>query len=435
MSWSYPQALQYLYGLQRHGIKPGLGTISALLARLHDPHQRYRILHIGGTNGKGSVAAMTATILQAANMRVGLYTSPHLNDFRERIRVKQNPIPPERVATLAEQIRMVLSPSLSPTFFEFTTAMAFQHFAEETVDVAVVEVGMGGRFDATNVCNPVGAAITNVALDHEAYLGTTLTAIAREKAGIIKRQVPVVIGPMPHEARRVIEDYATAQRAPLYRYGREFHVSLSPENGLDTFDYQGIRDIYPHLTCALAGRHQLLNAGCAIALLEVSGLLDQGSREAAVRTGLATVKWEGRLETVEVAPRLLLDGAHNPAAAAELAPYLQQLQTRARGGKTLVLVGMMRDKDIQGFLSHLLSVGDVFIFTQINHPRAASVQELHARLCDETKPAYLCPAPGDALSLARRLAAPQDVICVTGSLFLVGYVKRLLCGQEHLFPQ
>ena len=214
---TYSSAVAYLYRLQKHGIKLGLETMTALMVRLGMPQARYRTLHIAGTNGKGSTAAMAAAVLQAAGYRVGLYTSPHLVEFRERIRVNGEMIAESQVAQLTEQLQTLCQPDLSPTFFEYTTAMAFQHFADSGVDVAVLEVGLGGRFDATNVVTPMACAVTTISLDHQEYLGTTLSSIAFEKAGIIKPGVPVVLGRLEDDAWRTIEQVARERQAPVFR--------------------------------------------------------------------------------------------------------------------------------------------------------------------------------------------------------------------------
>lgn len=224
---TYVSAVAYLYRLQKHGIKLGLETMTALMGRLGMPQARYRTLHIAGTNGKGSTAAMVASVLQAAGYRVGLYTSPHLVEFRERIRVNGEMIAESQVAQLTEQLQSLCLPDLSPTFFEYTTAMALQHFAEARVDVAVLEVGLGGRFDATNVVTPMACAVTTIALDHQDYLGTTLSSIAFEKAGIIKPGVPVVLGRLGEEARRTIEQVALERQASVRRLDEDFHIAGS----------------------------------------------------------------------------------------------------------------------------------------------------------------------------------------------------------------
>jgi dihydrofolate synthase/folylpolyglutamate synthase len=422
---SYLQSVEFLYGLQKHGIKPGLEVITVLLDRLGHPERRYRSLHIGGTNGKGSTAAMTAVVLQAAGYRVGLYTSPHLMDFRERIQVNGKVISEERMADLTDCVRSAAGEPREPTFFEFTTAMAFQQFADAGIDVAVVEVGLGGRFDATNVLMPAAAAITNVALDHQDYLGETIGEIAYEKAGIIKPGVPVVVGRVSSEAAAVLSRVAGERGAPLSRLHGDFKVSgKSPAR----FRYVGLKESYEELACPLDGRHQLDNAACALALLEAVSERGLPVSEGAVREGLRTVRWEGRLETVESRPTLVLDGAHNPDAAAVVAIYLDDFRRQHSGSRVILVLGMMQDKDREGFLDHLLPHADEVIVTQAHIPRSATVQELEAPLRARGRTASMVSDPADAISLARRMAAPDDLILVTGSLMLVGETKAILLG-------
>lgn len=421
---SYLASLDRLYGLQKHGIKPGLGTIREILDRLGRPQDAYPVLHIGGTNGKGSTAAMAAAVLQAAGHRVGLYTSPHLVDFRERIRVDGVAIGEETVAALTETVGRVADGGPEPTFFEFTTAMAFQHFAERRVEVAVIEVGMGGRFDATNVVTPLVSVVTNVALDHQEFLGHDVASIAAEKAGIIKRGVPVVVGRLVPEAGEVLRAAARAAGSPLFAWGQDFATSGDTLTG---FDYRGLRRAWPGLTCPLAGAHQLENAACALAALEAaSERLDLP--DAAVLTGLPQTAWEGRLEVADRKPLLLLDGAHNPAAGEALAAYLTAWRRAHPDGRVVLVLGMMRDKDCRAFLGLLRPLADRLILTEAQIARAAPVGELAACLQGEGPPPELEPLPANAVARARQLASPQDLICVTGSLMLVGDVKAHLRG-------
>ena len=422
---TYSETVRFLYGLQQHGIKLGLETIRALLTRVGEPQRRYSVLHIGGTNGKGSTAAMVASISQAAGHRVGLYTSPHLIDFRERIRVNGVMIPESRVSELVGALRVAAAPDLAPTFFEFTTALAFQYFAECHVDVAVLEVGLGGRFDATNVVDPLATAITTIGLDHEAYLGSTLEAIAGEKSGIIKPMAPVVIGRIDASARRVIEERAVAQMAPVYALDREFRCG-----GTSTADchYAGMGARYDHLSCPLQGRFQLDNIACALALIEVAQERGLACSEAAVRNGLQHVDWEGRLEIVGEAPAVLLDGAHNPAAAVVLADYLAEWRRTRPTARIHLVVGMMRDKRPREFLAPLLPLIDSVILTQADLPRAFAGPELREQVRDCVSAVQVAATPADALAWAKRSAAPSDLICVTGSLMLVGEIKALLRG-------
>ncbi len=424
---TYPSVVQFLYGLQQHGIKLGLDTIRTLLGRVGDPHRRYPVLHIGGTNGKGSTAAMAASVLQASGHRVGLYTSPHLIDFRERIRVNGEMIPESRVIHGVDTLRAASAPDLAPTFFEFTTALAFHHFSECQVDVAVLEVGLGGRFDATNVVDPLATAITTIGLDHEAYLGSTIEAIAMEKAGIIKPRVPVVLGRIGEPASRVIEDRAVAVGAPVFRLDRDFRSEgASPAD----CHYTGFALRAKHLRCPLQGQFQLDNLACSLALIELARERGIAVSETAVRAGLQQVAWEGRLEIVGQAPTVMVDGAHNPAAATVLAEYLAEWRRARPAARIHLIVGMMRDKHPREFLAPLLPVADALILTQADLPRAATGAELRLLLERDAPFAQVATTPSDALAMARHAAAASDLICVTGSLMLVGEIKALLRGDS-----
>lgn len=428
---TYSSAIAYLYGLQKHGIKLGLDTMQALMARLDRPERRFRSLHIGGTNGKGSTAAMAAAVLRAAGLRVGLYTSPHLVEFRERIRVNGDMISEQQVATLAEQVQAIAAPGLDPTFFEATTAMAFLHFAAMQVDVAVLEVGLGGRFDATNVVMPEACAITTIGLDHQEYLGRTEDAIAFEKAGIIKSGVPVIIGRMGSSALAVIHRIAGERNAPVWQLGRDFSA-----DGEETerFTYRGRRVIVRGLSCRLPGRHQLDNAACALALVEATAASLGPVRESAIREGLASVQWEGRLEVVERHPTVVLDGAHNPAAALVLAEYLAGFRARHPDARLILVLGMMRDKDHRAFVAPLEPLVSEVVLTQAALARSVPIRELRACLADWRQPVHEEPVPAEALALAKRRATDRDLVCVTGSLMLLGDIKAALrgCGLSPL---
>ncbi|KXJ99248.1 MAG: bifunctional folylpolyglutamate synthase/dihydrofolate synthase [Nitrospira sp. OLB3] len=324
-----------------------------------------------------------------------------------------------------EALRAASAPDLAPTFFEFTTALAFLYFAEEQVDVAVLEVGLGGRFDATNVVEPLATAITTIGLDHEAYLGSTFEAIAFEKAGIMKPAIPVVIGRIGGPARQVIEAEASARRAPLVALDRDFRYQ-----GRSTTDcaYLGMAHRYEHLSCPLRGRFQLDNLACALALIELVGDRELVVSEHAVRQGVRQVAWEGRLEVVGEASTILLDGAHNPAASAVLADYLAEYRQARPGIRVCLVFGMMRDKHPREFLAPLLPLVDRIILTQADLPRAISGSELHALLREYCPTAQVAATPADACVLAKRWAGPSDLICVTGSLMLVGDIKAHLRG-------
>jgi len=426
---TYPETLDYLFSLHRFGIKLGLESITDILDRLDNPQRRYATLHVGGTNGKGSSSAMVASILQANGYRVGLYTSPHLIDFRERIRVQGADISEEAVCGLIEQIRRTANPLTALTFFEFTTALAFLHFRNQHVDIAVVEVGMGGRFDATNVLNPMGALITGIGFDHEAYLGDSLQMIAQEKAGIITQQVPVVLGPMPEDLIRIFETQARKWQAPCFRMGQEFSFL---ETSATTFTYQGPRWTIPGLQTNLLGRHQMVNATNALAVLETAVDGTFPISQAAIRTGLQDVRWRGRLEVVYRDPLMLVDGAHNLAGAHVLFDFLHSQIHDGGGRKLILVVGMMRDKNLQGFLRVFFPLVDRLILTQPRMERAASVDELKQAVDREDVIPCLLADSWEAVCRAKDIANPSDVICVTGSLFLVGEVLNRLTQLD--FP-
>ena len=409
----YSLTLDYLFSLHRFGIKLGLEAITDLLKRLGDPQRQFATLHIGGTNGKGSSAAMTAAILMKAGYRVGLYTSPHLVDFRERIQVQGTMISPDQVCDLTDRIRRLSPPDSSITFFEFTTAMG------------VIEVGMGGRFDATNVLSPLGVLITTVAFDHEMYLGNTLEAIAYEKAGILKFQIPLALGPMPPEAEQVVCEAAGALQVPCMKFGEGYR--MIPEEG-GGFHYLGTRWSLSGLRTNLLGRHQLTNAANALALLEAASSAHLQVPESAIRTGLQQVKWPGRLEILGRDPLIIVDGAHNPSGATVLFDFLESQLHDVPGRKLILVVGMMADKNHQGFLRVFQPVVDYLILTQPNMARAAPPETLAAVLEVEEQPPLLISNPKEALDRARSLAGPADLICVTGSLFLVGEIA------ESCFP-
>ncbi len=427
MVCSYEATRRRLYALQRFGVRLGLETVSALLLEWGNPQRRFPALHVAGTNGKGSVAAMMASILQVAGVRVGLYTSPHLIDFRERIQVQGVSIPEACVVDLFARLQTLPSFALSPTFFEATTVMAFQYFAEEQIDLAVVEVGMGGRFDATNVCRAIGTVITNVTLDHERYLGSSLAAIAFEKAGIMKHRVPVVIGPVASSVDRVLREQAQDRQAPMRIFGHEFR-SVAHASG--AFDFLGMSGDYRNLCCALEGAHQIVNAGCALAVLE-SGVIPHTISESAIRQGLERVAWPGRLERLGSHPLVLCDGAHNPAAAECLKIYVQRRMSEYGKRRLILVVGMMQDKNHAVFLRTLVPLADAVILTQVDSPRSAAVSVLKQALPAMHVPLYERDSPQMAMGLAMDLGGENDLVCLTGSLLLVGCVKSFLAGKKY----
>ncbi|MEW6325137.1 MAG: folylpolyglutamate synthase/dihydrofolate synthase family protein [Nitrospirota bacterium] len=442
---SHEEALRWLARCDHSVIRPGLERIERILHAWGEPQARLSAVHLAGTNGKGSTAAMTAAILRAAGRRTGLYTSPHLHALNERMRIDGRPISTARLAALADELRALLlhadggagersiSPDYNdpPTYFESTTAMAFAYFAQEAVDWAVIETGLGGRFDATNMVAPRLSVLTPIDYDHMNYLGDSLTAIAWEKAGILKAGVPAVIAPQPPEAEAVIEREAQRVGAPLIRCGREFFYE---EEAGGRFTYRDRRRTLPHLHCPLPGRHQLMNAAAATAAalaLRASGL---PIADEAIAAGLASVRWEGRLEVLQERPRLLLDGAHNPAAARALAAFLAD-EKRRLGGRVTAVFGIMRDKAVSEVVAALRPVVDHWIATAPPAmPRALPAEEVAAAVERAGGSVTLSADPASALAVALPTLGPRDLCCVTGSFYTVACAREWFLGERASAP-
>ncbi len=417
--------LEFLFSLERLGMKFGLESISRLCAALGHPERAFASVLVAGTNGKGSVTAMAEASLRAAGHRTARYTSPHLLRLEERFVIDSAPVATADLLVAAARVqavteRLVARRALEalPTFFEFTTATAFEVFRRAGVKIAVLEVGLGGRLDATNVVTPLVAAITSIALDHEEQLGHTIAAIAREKAGIIKPGVPVVCGPVPEEADAVIAEVARTAGAPLVRVRDA--VTVTPHVS-GVVDFRAGRYVLERVELALRGRHQIDNAAVAVALLaELDG---DGMRvdPDAVRTGLASVCWPGRLEHLQAGDTaVLLDAAHNPAGAAALREYLVAI-----GWSDCVLVfGAMRDKDVGSMLSRLAPLCRHVVCTTAPGARARSAAEIAASAA-RAGPWSVEVEPDPAAALARACRAGGRVV-VAGSIFLIGPLRDIL---------
>ncbi len=426
----YEQAIDYLYRLQWHGIRPGLERMAQLLAALGNPHRKFKSVHVGGTNGKGSTSALLASVLQRGGYRVGLYTSPHLIDFSERIRIGGVPISESQLVHLTQMLRghiEALGLADRITFFELTTAMAFVYFAESNVDWAVVEVGLGGRFDATNLLAPEVSAITHIDLDHEQFLGATLLDIAREKAGIIKMETPIVTGASQPEVLGYFAEVAQSKRAPLLRLGHEMTVQGDAPHD---FRYRGIRTW--DVECPLPGRHQISN--CAVALGAIEQLRQKGVplADADILEGIRTTRWPGRLSTVRQRPLILLDGAHNPAGARALAAHLTEVDPKRRGVHWMI-VGMMRDKDGSGILAPLISWADAVVLTRPNVERGADPAQWIPSL--KNPPAAILPRLPDAIAHVELRLRPEDTLLITGSLYIVGEAAAYFEGRTPSLPR
>jgi len=437
---------EFLESLKPNHISLGLERIEALCRALEIPAEGPHVI-VAGTNGKGSTCAYLLAILAGAGYRVGLYTSPHLSCVRERFRLNGRLITEAEFAALASRIHGVLAGE-QITYFEFTTALALLWFAEQKVDLAIMEVGMGGRLDATNVIQPLVGVITNVSMDHQAYLGHTLAEVAAEKAGIIKAGVPLVSGVAADISREVVAARCRELGAPLFLLGRDFfwhsdpateQLEVSPGNRRDgehaRWSYQGLHTAYQGLHGNLRGLHQRDNLSLALATLELLAPRLPVA-EAAVRAGLTAVKWPGRLELLnwqrpeasESGPRrLLLDGAHNPAGAATLAAALTTGFPRR---KLLMVWASMADKEVAATLALVAPLCDIFIFTRPESERSATAELLIEALPPELRSRAVAAAGVEAALLkAWDLAGTDDLIVVAGSLYLVGAARRLVLGE------
>jgi dihydrofolate synthase/folylpolyglutamate synthase len=449
------EALQYWFrriDFERKTPRPGdlkLDRMCVLLERLGNPHEAFRILHLAGSKGKGSTAAMLDAILRVQGYRVGLFTSPHLEHVEERIRVDGEPI---GRAELAAQLEEIHAAARAPapgddaplndflTFFEIATAVGFLHFAARRVEWAVLEVGLGGRFDSTNVCVPEVAIVTSISFDHTETLGSTLAQIAMEKAGIIKPGRPTVSGVVDADARAVIEDRCRAVGSPLLQLGRDFQFDHEPAH--INFDerparvsVQTWRQSWQSLELNLVGAHQAANAALAVAAVECLRDRDVPLGDDAVARGLAGVQWPARLEILKRRPLIVLDCAHNVASALALREALLA-SFPSRGRRILIFAGS-RDKDIAGMLAVLAPIFSDVIFTRFEqNPRAVPID----RLVELAPPDAACRQhradhPAAALALAEALAQPDDLICVTGSVFLAGEFRPLLRGGPEAEPR
>jgi len=489
----YDRALSHLYNLQKFGIKFGLSKIENLLKAFNNPHQALNCIHIAGTNGKGSVAAMLSSIYSRAGYKVGLFTSPHLVDFRERFQINGRMISKAQTLELIREIKEKAKAEEPPTFFEFITAMALIYFFQEKVDLAVMEVGLGGRLDATNIIKPLITVITNISLEHQDHLGRTLEKIAREKAGIIKSGVPLVTGVGQKKIQEQIESICRGKKVPMVLAGRDFRTR-KVSNGIfnyfgisaDRFGVRGLRrarrqalgleciekaqlsrsgfevgkdtryrmqearwtkdegqrminqssltsnyelrtpnltsSLVPRLASlrlALLGDHQIKNAGLALAVVE---LLQEKYPvpDVEIRADLSKVSWPGRMEVLSERPWIVLDGAHNPGAVRVLAEALSKVFSFK---KLLIVFGMMKDKNIKQTLNCLIPLADKIILTRAEYDRSADPEYLKRVIKSKRTRTLVVPDIPWAVTQALQEAGPEDLLLITGSLFVVGEAR------------
>jgi dihydrofolate synthase/folylpolyglutamate synthase len=456
---SYSETINYIYNLQKHGIKFGLSNITRLVSILGNPHKSFPSVHVAGTNGKGSTSAFIASILKISGLKVGLFTSPHLVSFTERIRVNSEEITEYEVMSLTEEIRSKVV-DFSPTFFEVVTALAFLYFQRKRIDIAVIEVGMGGRLDATNILMPEVSVITRIDYDHREYLGDTISEIAYEKAGIIKDSIPVVISSQAPDVLEVIEAKAKEKNSEVYLYGRDFSAVLKREDPSGIcFDYFGgdsfdIHDLY----LPLIGEHQMQNATVAIKAVELINermlippnppLLKGGMgglktchlslvTHHSIRKGLASTRWPGRLEIIQDNPSILIDGAHNPAAAVVLSRALKK-NFLGIYKRIILILGIMGDKDIEGIMKPLLPIASEIILTSPGYERAAPPAKLAGIAASLGFPEVrVAPCVKDAIEMAKNsslVTRHSSLIVITGSFYTIGEAEEVL-GQKGVLTR
>lgn len=422
--------LSYVFSLEQFGIKFGLENIRALLGRLGNPERAYRTVHVAGTNGKGSVTAIVDAALRAAGHHVGRYTSPHLIDLNERYVVNGRPVETDRLVDVAALVRDTIESMIAggaldvhPTYFEATTAIGFELFRRAGVDVATIEVGLGGRLDATNVITPMATAITSIAFDHEQYLGRTLAGIASEKAGILKPGVPVVLGPrLRPEARDVILRRANDVGAPAFMAATGVEVTghIDPQR----FRLRTAAHDYGEVTLALRGAHQVSNATTAVRLLELLDERGLAVPATAIVRGLETVSWPGRLDLrrFEDGREALLDAAHNGEGAAALATYLA-----SAGAPLPIVFAAMRDKDVSTMFRHLLPAASVLFVTRPSTTRAAEPEILAAEARRVRPGLEIVIEPAVPRAVARAWERGRRIV-IAGSIFLLGEVYKEFGG-------
>jgi len=416
----YDTTLEHLYGLERFGIKLGLDNIRRLLSLLGDPHHGLKVLHVTGTNGKGSVCAYAASVLENTGYRVGLYTSPHLVRFNERIQVNRKPIADEEVLRLWSGMQPAIRAMTAaraidhPTFFEVTTAMAFQHFREQHVDVAVIEVGMGGRMDATNIVDGLVSVVTRVDLDHTEHLGKTVSRIAREKAAIIKPTSRAVT--VAQEALSVIEARCREVHAPLAVVGRDVRVErrAGDLHGQEVRVRGAFGEI--DVRTPLLGTFQVENV--ALAATALFELREAGFTipDEAIRNGIASARWPARLDLIRETPSILVDGAHNRPAAEALAASMRELFP---GRKVLLVVGILNDKDLSGMAAALGPLASRVYACRPKTHRAFDGEAVALAFLPHAESVSI-PAVGDAMDTAIAAAGPNDIVLITGSIYTAG---------------
>jgi len=425
---TYNDSLKAMYGLRRFGIKLGLDVIKKILSGLGNPENHFNCIHIAGSNGKGSIASLLSTILCESDYKVGLYTSPHLVRFNERICINNQPISDGDVIDAYEKVSANHHSGREPTFFEITTAMAFYEFKKHGVDWAVIETGMGGRLDATNIITPALSIISNISLEHKMYLGNTIAQIAAEKGGIIKEKIPLVTGARQKTALEVIKRIAENRNAPIYCMGEAFRVRRNPKG---TFTYFGIDNKWTNLVNSLQGRHQVENAAIALASCEVIKKRGASIPYDNIKKGLAKNKWPARLEVVSKNPTVILDGAHNLSAARNLKRYLNK---NLKDRKITLVIGILDDKPYKAMLQTLIPGCHRVILSRPEIDRALEPEKLHPIAKSLNSNVFIVPKVAEAIKYALENSSSNEVICIAGSLYVAGEAKAYFDDSDYFTP-
>jgi len=429
---NYQEALEYLHSLGKFGIQPGLTRINALLQEMGNPERKFRSVHVAGTNGKGSTAAMIASILSISGIRTGLYTSPHLMEYTERISVNGVRIDQEELAEALAQtsnaaLRLVSSGGEQPTEFEILTAAAFYHFAVKNIEMVVVETGLGGLLDSTNVITPEVSVITNVALDHQDRCGETVEEIAVHKAGIIKQGIPVVSAART-EALPVIIDEASKKDSRVYLLGRDFQVNLNDSSlQRQVFRFQSSFETFESLEINLLGLHQIENASLAIMTALLLREKNQNISALTIADGLKSASWPCRLEFFAGNPSVIIDGAHNPDGAKALRKSLDLLFA----GKNLVFIfGVLGDKAWQEIIANLINPTDKVVVVRPQSNRAADPEIIAKEIKKTCAFVEVASTYEHGVARAKQIAGPNGLVCVAGSLYMVGHVREMIRSKE-----
>jgi dihydrofolate synthase / folylpolyglutamate synthase len=416
---TYKQAIEYLYGLQKYGIKFGLSKTSNILKAMGNPHLGQKYIHVAGTNGKGSVSAMLESILMKAGMKVGFYSSPHLVRFTERFRVNEKEISKAKVVELVSELLEAIDPSQPPTFFEATTAMALSFFSREKSDISIIEVGMGGRLDSTNVIRPLVSIITNISLEHQNFLGNRLSDIAGEKAGIIKKGVGLVTAVEQPSVAALFEDICKTRKSPFQRLGRDFRYRSKG----DEISYFGMKRNIRGLKPGLQGRFQHRNTALVLAAIEMIEAKGYSISDENIAEGLRDTIWPGRMQVISHDPLVIIDGAHNPGAAREL---VQSIKRGFSHDRLILVAGIMEDKDINSIIKLISPVADYIISTRPDYYRAADPGRIMKAVSAAGKMGEVVNTLPEAIAKARAMASPGDLILITGSLFTAGEALTIL---------